>query len=447
MSSPLPAARACVPCLCALALLAGCGAPPRPPAPLTAAPAPAPIPSPERLPEGATITLGELLRLAQRQAPGVEAMAAMRSAALAATRQAGAWANPELELRSGNSRARSGEAPDQRTWGAELRQRVELPGKRSSRIAAARAGLAVAGHEGAQLRLDLDMEVRSAAVALCAAQLALARATSSAELAAALRQTVEHRTQAGELAKADLARARLEETTAGLAVVTRQREVRAALYALRSWCGAGLPEIFTVSDALPEEPAAIPLDAALRQAQERHPRLRLLAAQVEQRSAELRHQRLAWLPDLTLGVSNDRTADSDELGVSLGFELPLWNQGDGAMDAAEAARSLATAALRSEQQALERAVLAAWNAYESARLELAALSTQASSAAAEAVRLRQAAYAAGEDSLADLLEARRAAQAVADAILAARRSAAEAAIALGRASGAFPTTPSEGSQP
>jgi cobalt-zinc-cadmium efflux system outer membrane protein len=255
-----------------------------------------------------------------------------------------------------------------------------------------------------------------------------------------LRQTVEHRTRAGELAKADLARANLEEATATIAVAARRREVQAALGAVRSWCGGGLPATFTISDALPEAPPEIALDEVLRQAQERHPRLRLLAAQVGQRSAEMQRERDAWQPDLTLGISADRAADTDDLGVSLGLDLPLWDRGSGAMAAAEAERSRASAALRAERQALERAVLGAWNAYESARLELAALSTQALPVAEDAVRLRQAAYAAGEDSLADLLESKRAAQDVADAILSARRAAAEAGIALGRAVGSFTTS-------
>lgn len=449
MSALLPAARRIVPSLCVL-LLAGCGdsrppshvvessPPPQPQAPAQSSP-------PERLPDGALLTVADLLRRVRVQAPTTESAAALRAAVLAMVRQSGAWANPELELRAGTSRYRSGDEADQRTWGADLRQRFELPGKRASRIAAARAGEPVAEHEAAQGWLELEAEVRAAAVALSVAQASLARAESAAELAAALRQTVEHRTRAGELAKADLARASLDEATATIAVARRRRDVQGALGAVRSWCGGGLPASFTISDALSEAPPEIALAEVLRQAQERHPRLRLLAAQVGQRSAEMQRERDAWQPDLTLGLSADRGADTDDLGLSLGLDLPLWDRGSGAMAAAEAERTRASAALRAERQALERAVLGAWNAYESARLELAALSTQALPVAEDAVRLRQAAYAAGEDSLADLLESKRAAQDVADAILAARRAAAEAGIALGRAVGSFTT--SQESQP
>lgn len=448
MSAPLSAARAIVSSLCVL-FLVGCGDAPRPPAaaPEVVPPAqpPASVPMVEPLAEGADLPLAELLRRVRLQAPTVASVAALRAAVLASVRQSGAWANPELELRAGTSRYRSGEAADQRTWGADLRQRIELPGKRASRIAAARAGEPVAEHEAAQAWLELEAEVRAAAVALCVAQSSLVRAESAADIAVALRQTVEHRTRAGELAKADLARASLEEATAAIAVAARRRDVHAALGAVRSWCGDGLPTTFTISDALPAAPPEIALDLVLRQAQECHPRLRLLAAQVGQRTAEMQRERDAWQPDLTLGISADRAADTDDLGVSLGLDLPLWDRGSGAMAAAEAERARDSAALRAERQALERAVLGAWNAYESARLELAALGAQALPVAEDAVRLRQAAYAAGEDSLADLLESKRAAQDVADAILTARRAAAEAGIALGRAVGSF--TMSQESQP
>ena len=456
MSFPRSAVRPLGPGLCVLVALAGCAPAPRPglepvppsvPATLFSSPAPAPAPAADpdptpaevTLPAGAVIPLADLLQRARRRASTREAIAALRQAAQAAVTSAQSWANPELELRTGNSRYRTGESPDQRTYGVELRQRFELPGKRDRRLAAAQAGLPVAELTAEELRLDLEADVRSAAVALCASQLALHRAKISADLAITLRQTVEHRTTAGELAKADLARARLEETTAGITVVARQREVDAALHVVRSWAGDDLPATFSITDALSGEPPAIRLDTLLNQAEHSHPKLRRLDTEIAQKSAAIHREQRAWLPDVTLGVSADRTADTEDLGVSLGVDVPLWNQGSGTLATAEAERAQASVALRQERQRLERDLRAAWNAYESARLEWTALVTQAQPVADEAVRLRQTAYAAGEDSLADLLEARRAAQAVAEASDTARRTAAEAGIALGRALGSFPT--------
>ena len=447
MSFPRSAVRPLGSGLCVLVALAGCAPAPRSapdPVPVVP-PIVRPIPPPKSaspvvsLPAGAVIPLEDLLQRARHRASTQDAIAALRQAAQAAVTNAQTWANPELELRTGNSRYRTGESPDQRTYGVEVRQRFELPGKRDRRLAAAQAGLPVAELTADELRLDLEVEVRSAAVALGASQIALHRAKMSADLAAALRQTVELRTTAGELAKADLARARLEETTAGITVVARQREVDAALQVVRSWAGDDLPSTFTIADALPGEPPAISLDTILHQARESHPRLRRLDTEIAQKSAAIHREQRAWLPDVTLGVSADRTADTEDLGVSLGVDVPLWNQGSGALATAEAERAQASVALRQECQRLERDLRAAWNAYESARLELTALVTQAQPVADEAVRLRQTAYAAGENSLADLLEARRAAQTVAEATDTARRTAAEAGIALGRAIGSFPT--------
>lgn len=450
MPMPLYAARPIGPCLCTLVLLAGCATTAPRPEPHIAAPLPAQLPAAVPvepvLEEGAVLTTEALLRLARQQAPTVQAVAAMRATAVEAVRQSRLWANPELELRAGSSHPRDSATADQPTWGADLRQRVELPGKRAARRAVAEAGTPLAEHESAQTWLDLEAEVRLAAVAFSSAQVGLAQAQAAAGLSATFSQAVEQRAQAGDATKAEVARARLEEATAGIAVAARSREVQATLLVLRSWCGDGIPAACTISDALPEQPPAILLVEALAQAQAQHPRLRLRAAQVDQRAAALRQECVAWQPDLTLGVSADRTADSNDVAVFLGVDLPLWNRGGGA----EAERDRAAALLRSEGRAVARAVLTAWNAYESARLELAALVAQARPLAVEAVRLHQAAYAAGEDALVEVLEARRAAQAVTDAELTVRRGAAEAGIALGLAIGSFTlpsTIVSEGLQP
>lgn len=448
--SPSPLVRPFGPCLCLLAVLAGCA---RPAATATAVPALEPAAPPAVVPpgpvwaEGAAVPVAELVRLARSHASTAGAVAALQAAARAEARQAGAWSNPELELRTGRVRSRSGETPSERTWGAELRQRFELPGKRAARLAAAAAGGAVAEHEAGLLWLDLEGEVRAAAAAYATAQAAQAAAREAAGLAAELHRAAAIRAGAGELARADLARARLDEALAGIAAARSGREAESALQLLRLWCGAGLPAAFTIPDALPASPPAIALDDAVRLARERHPRLRRLAAEAGLRAAEARREERAWLPDLTVGVSRDRAGDEDEVGVSLGFDLPLWSRGDGDLAAAAARRAQAEAALRGETGAIEREVVAAWHAYESARQDLSALSAEAGPLAAEAVRLRQAAFAAGGDALADVLEARRAAQAVAEAGLAARRAAADAAIALGRAVGSFATLDASGSQP
>lgn len=442
MPLPLPVARALAPGLCALAVLAGCAPVPRPP---SAMPRPEPSAPPvgPRPEEGAVLGLAGLLRLARQQAPDLASP--LRSAAWAAQRQAGILPNPELELRSGRSRDRAGERAEAAIWGADLRQSLELPGKRSARIAAAQAGGPVAEGEAALAEFELEAGLREAVLALGLAQMELDQAQAAAALAKSLRQAVEQGVAAGERSRADQVRLRLEESTAALALAARQRELAAARQALRAWCGDRLPDDFTLAEPLPAASALPSLEEALEQAG-RHPRLRLLAAQAGQRTAEVQRERRAWWPDLTLGVGFDRGADADEYGGSLGIALPLWDRGGAAIALAEAERDRADSQLRAERRAQERAVIAAWQAGAVARTALDALAAEARPLAAEAVRLHQAAFAAGEGTLAEVLESRRAAQAVAEAEGAARRAAAEADLALARAIGAFPPpTPAAGS--
>jgi outer membrane protein TolC len=121
---------------------------------------------------------------------------------------------------------------------------------------------------------------------------------------------------------------------------------------------------------------------------------------------------------------------------------------------AQAGRRKAEAELRAEQQFIARTVELAWQTYDSQRLAVSALLGEAQSAADEALKAKLSAYAAGEVSLFDVLEARRAAQAVETSTLDARRTAAEAWLDLGRAVGTYsfstpdhPVTAPVGDQP
>ncbi len=398
--------------------------------------------------EGATCTVAQVVELAAEHNPSRAVFEATRAAAAAQIQVARAWANPELAVSGGQASARVG--GDRATiYGVALSQRFEFPGKRASRIEAARVGQELTTREIAIDALALEIAVRAACAELVAAEAKLAQTQLNAQAAEKVRATVSLRVTAREAEPGEEARAKLEDIIARGDRDRAARQVIAHRAAVRVWAGGGLPDTCTIADGLPTSLPVIERDVAIAVASEHNPRLGFLHAQADARAAELLREQRQWYPDLTLGGFSDRESDTNTLGVTVGIELPLWNRNQGGIAVANAERRQAQAQLRAEQQIIAREVELAWQMYESQRLVLNELLTEAKTAAQDAVDGQMAAFQAGEASLLDVLEARRAALAVDDIVLDARRTAAEARLALGQAMGVFtfPTTVSAGVQP
>lgn len=380
-----------------------------------------------------TVMIARLVAVAQANHPTKAAIQAARAAATAHVRQAGAWNNPELELSLGRTKPRVDGVERDTPYGGSLSQRLTWWGVRNARVAAARAQQSAVEAEAQVSMLGLQADVRRAAISYAAVTEAVAQAEDEARIAAELAAMTETRLAAGETDRATVARARLEATTSALQRDTRRREAATALAALRIWCDPALPDGLVIADALG---ADAPLDAdRLAVAAERHPQLRALAEAAGAAAASVDAERQSRVPDLTVGVFTDRENEKDTYGVTLGFEIPLWNRNEAGIAAAEAERSKIHAAARGERLRLRRDLAEALGAAQTAQREATALATDAMPVAEETIRLRQAAFQAGEASMSDLMEARRAVIAVRSELRDARRRAALAVVDLGTAIG------------
>lgn len=447
MPKPLSVARSrpgigtLVPTALAVAALAGCGGPP----PRTASPpippatvgqaAPADDADPPRPRNwSGQVPIAHLVAAAEASHPTRAAIAAAHAAAAAQVRQAGAWDNPGLDLRLGRTRPQVDDLERDQPYGGSLSQRLVWWGKRNARVAAARAQQQIAEADAQVALLGLRADVRRAAIQYAAALEAATQAEEDARIASELARMTETRVTAGEADRSSLARARLESTTSTLHRDARRRDAATALAVLRTWCDPALPDDLVVADAFTNT-AAAPDAAGFARSAERHPQLRALAEATAAAAANVAAERESRMPDLTIGVFTDREEEKDTYGVTLGFELPLWNQNEGGIAAAEASQAQARATARSERLRLQRDLVEALGAVQTALGEAAALREQAAPVAEEAIRLRTSAFQSGDASLADLLEARRAANAVRAELRDARHRAALAMVDLGLAVG------------
>ena len=204
-----------------------------------------------------------------------------------------------------------------------------------------------------------------------------------------------------------------------------------------------MSEQFTVTGILPEAPVAVAVADLQQRAIAAHPRLAINDAQQAVSTASIAAEERAWYPDLTIGLSGNRETDTNDLGVSVGLDLPLWNRNDGGIASARADLARLQGERRRELLALQRSIVVAWGAYERERRQIVGLSTNVIPAAQEALKLKLAAFQAGDATLLDVIDARRVELGAETALTEARERAAMARIDLHRAAGIDPFEPTQ----
>lgn len=404
-------------------------------APALAQPVSAPVtPSAAAPLEGSNLTIAQVVAIARDHTPTRAVLDANRAAAQAAVVQAQAIANPDVEVEGGQGRPRTGGSSE--TIGRiALRQRLELPGKRSSRVHAAESGLAVTEQDALALGVDLEATVREAVADYAGATLAATQASQAAELATRIAETVQRRVTAGEGDRGDALRAELDRRQAAINVDHRQQMVVAARVALTAICGGGLPITFTVTDAWDD--AWTPTRDEVLTAAEHHPRLERQRALRAQRLAEVQREEAAGRPDVTVGAFAGRATDATEVGLTVAVDLPVWNRNHGGIAAAQADLQRSDAEAEVDRRVLRQSIDSAWAAYQAAMVRRNRLATEVEPMTADLLKLRIQTYATGDIGLLEVLDARRTSQSIADDILTSRMEVVHACIQLQIALGRF----------
>ena len=167
-------------------------------------------------------------------------------------------------------------------------------------------------------------------------------------------------------------------------------------------------------DSLATVPIAESLDSLIALAFQRRPDLRAAGFEVEASIADLRlaSRQAVPTPTVALGFKNERAAT--DLGVLKGFTLqvaiplPLWDRRSGATDAARAETQKAEAEREDLRRNVARAVEHAWRMLASVTEQLNALRPLLGEEAQLALQAAGTAYAEGEISLVEWLDAVRA---------------------------------------
>jgi cobalt-zinc-cadmium efflux system outer membrane protein len=289
------------------------------------------------------------------------------------------------------------------TW--LLTQPLDLSGRRGLQRDAAERRLEAAKAGGEVARADLAARVREAFFEGLHARMKLERLDAASARVQRLAEVLQRQAEAGEASGADRRRARREAES----LLARRTEAALAharaLAVLRSLTGE--PGADCQGDLLPEAPGSwADLEAAL----DRGPAFRAWTAQDAASRAEAAAGR-RWAPELVLGAGVKRWQEPGLQGrgsiVSLGFAFPQGRRAQAERQRSEARAQAERAETQLAREASLHGLKARWE--EAVRLREAALRLE-SAAAQEGARLVQsleAAYAAGEAGLFELLETQR----------------------------------------
>jgi outer membrane protein TolC len=355
------------------------------------------------------LTLEECVAIAMEESPLILAGEGQYEAALARVRQATALPQPSLDLDSDlqpglTEFSRYGE----RYLG--ISQTIPFPGRTwlQGRIAREEANEVLAEVE--LLRQDVAFQVKEAFFGSLLAQERSEYARQNLEFAQAFLEMTELKFDAGDVARVDVVRARVEAATAANGIRRAENEVRLARAALNFLMGRMASSPLEVQGQLRSPLGSYDLEQMTAWALESRPEIQRVQFAIQRENLTKSRGVLSYFPDFDVGAAKHRiVGEGESWDVTLSLSLPLffWQPARG--EIAEANANLRS--LREEASHLANAVS---REVEEAYVNLTAAADQIRlfeeeilSQAEEAYALYELSYEQGEIGGIDLIEARR----------------------------------------
>lgn len=390
-----------------LALMFACGlswAQSTPPLPLNQTPAAA---AGAAQAAGELFNLERLIDLARRENPALNAARASTLGARAEITTAGAIPNPEIELVSGNTRARRLGAVSGQILGGNIIQRIERPALREARIAAAEAGSVAAIENLRGVENDLISDVKTRYYDLLRRGEEVSAAREDVRLVEQIVERVKLRFTTGESARFDLIRAEAELTNARKNLDVSLRREQEARALLKRTVSPSLPDAFRVDgdfylrvpEANRERLAQSMLNA--------NPLLLQADALIERASRRVEQEKASVLPGVSVLVGTTREPEFRSTNFGLIFSVPLFDRREGPIEAAN--QELVRARNEREQVALalQQQFEGTWQRFDAARLQVETIEKNLLPQARQVVRVAESAYRFGERGILEFLDAQR----------------------------------------
>jgi cobalt-zinc-cadmium efflux system outer membrane protein len=355
-----------------------------------------------------SLTLAEAIHLAAEYNPRLSAATHEVEAFAGAVTQAGVLPNPEIGLGGENLGNRRLEGGDGRVSSLQIKQLIELGGKRAARVARADAGREYAKMILANERASVSADAAQRFVAVLAAQERLKLTGELLRLAEETTRVVTEKVKAGKVMPLAAIKTEITREAVRIKRINAERELAAARRALTMLWGErepGFGRVVGELAALPAVPDYLQLTARLAQS----PLIQRWSRRIVQRKADLDLAKAKGVPDVTIMAGVRRLHELDEDAYIIGASIPLllFDRNQGGQGEAIGRLAQARDAKVSAEFDAETLLSLTWHRLAAARERVQALKATVLPGAERVFQAVRKGYQYGKFDLLDVLDAQR----------------------------------------
>jgi outer membrane protein, heavy metal efflux system len=360
--------------------------------------------------ETSKLSLPDLEALMLSQSPAMRSAANAVDAARAAVETARVIPNPTVEVMSGTRNPRYGSnAPgaDAQLKTISVTQDLDMPWHRFPRVDGAIAGLHAAQANEAAFKADMLAQLRLRYYDLVRRTAENRVAREDVKLMEGIHKRIALQVEIGEKARFELVKANAELLNAQKMQESAILRVRQSRGALRALVGVHLPESFEVQEQTHTFAPPAPLNDVRDAVLKTNPELQRTRAERQQLDRKLREEKSLRFPKFSLRAEQDQDPEWRSKRVGVAMNLPLWDWRGGPVGEAAAKLSQTDNQLAYQEFSLLQSLESAYQQYEIANAQTVALEGGIVRHAANALRIAELAYKAGEKSFLEVMDAQR----------------------------------------
>jgi len=344
------------------------------------------------------------------QSPALRSATNAVDAARAAVDTARTIPNPQIEVMNGTRKPRPGYTDTHANANLKsisLTQDLDMPWHRFPRVDGALAGLSAAQANEQSFRADMRAQLRLRYYDLVRRTAENRVAREDVKLMEGIHKRIELQVETGEKAKFELVKANAELLNAQKMQESANLRVRQSRGALRALVGVTLPEAFEVQEQTHTFAPPAPLNEVRDDVLKTNPELQRTRAERQQLDRKLSEEKALRFPKFALRADQDQDPEWRSKRVGVAMNLPLWDWRGGPVSEAAAKLSQTDNQLAYQEFSLLQSLEAAYQQYDIANAQVAALEGGIVRHAANALRIAELAYKAGEKSFLDVMDAQR----------------------------------------
>ncbi|MGI9150489.1 MAG: TolC family protein [Limnohabitans sp.] len=354
------------------------------------------------------LSLPDLETMMFSQSPALKGAADAVEAARAAVDTARTIPNPQIEVMNGTRNPRPGNtSTNGNLKSISVTQDLDMPWHRFPRVDGALAGLNAAQASEQAFKAEMKAQLRLRYYDLIRRTAENRVAREDVLLMEGIRKRIALLVETGEKPRFELVKADAEMLNAQKMQESAGLRVRQARGALRALVGSNLPESFEI-EAKPHAFTAPKLLSDVRaEVLASNPDLVRTRAQRQQLDRKLSEEKALRFPKFALRADQDQDPEWRSKRVGFAMNLPLWDWRGGPVGEAAAKLSQTDNELAYQEFSLVQSLDAAYQQYDIANAQVTALENGIVRHAADALRIAEIAYKAGEKSFLEVMDAQR----------------------------------------